>query len=36
VIDTAESAEPAGRLPDVEKLTYADFVAHPEWMGFVE
>ena len=36
VIDTAEGAETAGRLPDVERLTYADFVAHPEWMGFVE
>jgi predicted O-methyltransferase YrrM len=35
VIDTAESAEPAGRLPDVERLTFADFVAHHEWMGFV-
>ena len=36
MIDTAEGAEPAGRLTDVEMLTYADFVAHPEWMGFVE
>lgn len=40
VIDTANPAAPLAPgcvLPaDVEPLTYADFVAHPEWMNFVD
>lgn len=40
VIDTANHAAPLAPgcvLPaDVEPLTYEDFVAHPEWMNFVE
>lgn len=35
IIDTSIIRKPATGLPnDMDSITYADFVAHPEWMNF--